>query len=320
MKKVFGVSVICAFIMLLSVTFSYAAWPPDADIVYGYAKLNDSTSYVFRSDGNANPYTDARNFDPIANGDKLELALNNNSLTGVLLYLGKPDRSSYPNSDGDPPYPPGYCSPRKANFWFDINNGVKTSNYKNYKAAFDILVWKNSSKTERRGNPVGGKYYLNDNSVCLGIRRWVDAEAGGIVHDLIFTIEPSTTPCTTSGPNAVTETAINSFYTNDKNYNYEDYLKLGTSIFDLVVYYIGFGSDFAFEQAGTNTWTVSGGGQATLGVVTVVKERTHQVSWIPLASYANLPFQAMVSTTGAFTAPPKSQSATTLWGEIKSKE
>ena len=322
MKKFFGISVVCIFAMLLFVaTFTYADWPPNDTIVAGYARLNDSTAYVFRSDGNSVPYTDAHVSSP---GDKLELAFTDSTLAtldGVLLYLGKPDFKSYPNPSpiggGDPSS--GYCSPRSTNFWFDIKDGKTTSNYKKYKAAFDILVWKDSSNKVRRGNLVNRKYYLNDNSVRLGIRRWLDS-SGATVHDMIFTIENSTTPCSGCGTNAVTETAINAFYSNDQNYNYEDYVGIGTSNCDLVVYYISFNNDFTFAKPGSNTWTISGGGKATLGVVTVVGENPHVTSWIPLASYTDLPFQVKVSTDNGFPAPPKSQSATTLWGEIKSQE
>jgi len=317
MKKFFGISMVCIFTMLLFVTFVYADWPPNEQISYGYAQLNGSSSYVFRNGNGITLYTDAHISSP---GDKLELAFNSsNALDGALLYLGKPDRWSYPNEADDPTYPPGYCSPRSTNFWFDIDDGKTTSNYKKYKAAFDILVWKDSSNKVRRGNLVNRKYYLNDNSVRLGIRRWFDS-SGATVHDMIFTIENSTTPCLGCGTNAVTETAINAFYSNDKNYNYEDYKGIGTSDCDLVVYYISFANDFTFAKPGSNTWTISGGGKATLGVVTVVGENPHVTSWIPLASYTDLPFQVIVSTSNTFTAPPKSQSATTLWGEIKSLE
>jgi len=315
MKKFFGISVVCILTMLLSVTFVYADWPPNETISYGYAQLDDSSSYVFRNGNGITFYTDAHISSP---GDKLELAFNsNNALDGALLYLGKPDSKSYPNEADDPSS--GYCSTRSTNFWFDIKDGTTTSNYKNYKAAFDILVWKDSSNKTRRGNSaVGGKYYLNDNSVRLGIRRWYDS-GGATVHDMIFTIENSTTPCSGCGTNAVTERAINAFY-KGKNYNYEDYVGIGTSVCDLVVYYISFNNDFTFIKTGSNTWTISGGGKATLGVVTVVGENPHRTSWIPLASYTDLPFQVTVSKTYPFTAPPKSQTSTTLWGEIKSEE
>jgi hypothetical protein len=69
----------------------------------------------------------------------------------------------------------------------------------------------------------------------------------------------------------------------------------------------------------TFTWTISGGGTATLGVATVVSENPHVTSWIPLASYTDLPFQVTVSTTNGFTAPSKISTSTTLWGEIKSQ-
>jgi len=322
MKKLFWLSTVCIFAMLLFVAFTYAAWPPNCDIVAGYAQLSDSTPYVFRSDGGGY-YTDVH-LNPGFPGDKLELAFNKttSTLDGVLLYLGKPDRSSHPNPStivgGDPPYPPGYCSPRKTNFLFDIKDGITTPYYKKYGSAFDILVWNDGSKKVRRGNSVSGKYYLNNNSVNLGIRQWVDS-GGSFVHDMIFTIEPSTIPCSVSGPNAVTETAINNFYKNDKNYNYEDYKGIETSIFDLVVYYISFNNAFTFDKTGSNTWTISGGGGATLGVVTVVTDSPHLTSWIPLATYANLPFQVTVSTTYPFTAPPRFDKPTTLWGEIKSR-
>jgi hypothetical protein len=319
MKKFFVISVVLCFTMLLFAAFVYAAWPPTNETIgYGYAQLNGSSSYVFRNGNDIALYTDAH----LASdgGDKLELAFNSsNVLDGVLLYLGKPDQKSSQYEEDDPTYPPGYCSPRSVNLWFDIKDGKTTLNYKKYKAAFDILVWKDSTKTIRRGNPEGRKYYLNDNSVRLDVRRWIDTNI--IEHSLIFSVEPSTTPCDSIGPNAITETAINNFYTNDTNYNYEDYLGIGTSAFDVVVYFISFNNDFTFNKVtgSNNTWTISGSGSATLGVVTVVNENPHQTSWIPLASYTNLPFQVTVSTTNPFTAPPRFDKPTTLWGEIKSQ-
>jgi len=311
MKKFFGISVVCIFTMLLFVvTFTYADWPPNETIVAGYAQLNDSTSYKFRSDGGGT-YTDVHiSGEP---GEKAELAFNKKgALDGILLYLGKPDNISFPTSPlGEPPY---YCSSRKSNFWFDILDGTKTAQYYSNKAALDILVWQ-SDKITRRGSLVNGKYYLNDNSVRLGIRRWLDV-SGSIVHDIIFTIEPSNTPCSGCGTNAVTQTAIDGFYIDDTDTDYRDYKEIGTSVCDLVIYRISYDSDFSFVKAKSkkNTWTISGNGSAHLGVVL-----NSDGSTVRLVDYTNLPFQVTVSTTSGFTAPPKSQTSTTLWGEIKSQ-
>ncbi|MBM3237866.1 hypothetical protein FJZ31_16375 [Candidatus Poribacteria bacterium] len=324
--KFFGigaVSVVCVLTMLLTGEAGSvsADWPPPGGTVYpGYAKLNDLAPYIIRSD-NGSQYVDVHISNPSSGpGDKVELAINDSTLIGALLYLGKPEpRSTPPSPLGE--NPPTYCSTRKANLYFDLLNDGKIlqPQYKKHKAVFDILVWKKGKVgKERRGVPISGKYYLSDNSVHVGVRRWTDV-SGAKVHDIIFTVEPAPDPCNGGcGVNAVTQTTVNDFYPKDTNWDYTDAVDAGTGSCALIIYFLSYDNDFTVVPVGDSTWTITGGGKAHLGV------QLNGDGMVYLADYTDLPFQVTVSRTELPAAPRRpmlspASKLSVIWGELKGK-
>ncbi len=146
------------------------------------------------------------------------------------------------------------------------------------------------------------------------MRRWVDV-SGVIVHDVVFTVEPSSDPCSSSGcgADAVTQTNVDSFYNKGQDPDYFDARDVYEEDHcDLIPYWIKYNQDFIITKDG-DTWILSGGGSARLGI----REQPNR-NFVGLADYTDLPFEITVSTS-SFSAPPKAKTLTTLWGDIRTE-
>jgi hypothetical protein len=155
MKKL-GFILVFALAFLLITSLTYGAKPPTPPtyiFYYGYATLDDSSSYKIVSDG-LGQYID-RNFTSDG-GDKIEVQLKyNNKTKGYDLiyfrcFIGKPELP--------------WRSDRRARFNFDVLNSTQGSNYADNETVAKMLAYNNVSfPTVRRP--------LNDDSVHIAFQK-----------------------------------------------------------------------------------------------------------------------------------------------------
>ena len=283
--------VICVIVLCTALgSVAWAGKPQTYHTEYGYAMLTNSVNYVICNDG-AGQYAD------INKGGKdlveLEIYDSNKALRSVHVFLGKPELP--------------YRSPRKVEFLFPIRSIASTdpyyNNYLNNRAVYDIL------KSEES--------YLNGNIIHADIAAYPGSKLR-----VQFVVDPGCTAEPDAVPPAITQAAVNAFYTNDANPAYWT-AKIAESspeadAHDHIIYTLYY--NLPFTVTGTYpTFTISTSGSATLGVGRLkgVKSGTHEIVY--LANY-NVPFQLTIATLGMLAskpAPRKYDTISIIWGAIK---
>ena len=321
--KFFGIGVALVVCISASLLVSSITWakgkPQKTHTEYGYAKLTDTDDYVIQSDGDGQ-YIDCNVLG--ADGeDQVQIVLyENGALEYVHLLFGK---MLYHYSEFDP-------SNRRVNFWFDIEvpETEMLEDYEGHEAVYDILVWEDRNKDNRRGkqDDTSGEYYLNDGSVHFPIKVYADGSAGWVQ----FVVDPGYdgTP-----PEAITQAAVDDFYPNDTDVDYWDTSEPDP---DQILYYLDYGIN-AFHVAPVDrdgdekpdTWILTAtGSPVKLFVKKYIplsrgKSPIRRVERVDLAEYSDgVPFQLIVSLNDLISyslAPGKYNTLPTLWGKIKAR-
>lgn len=192
-----------------------------------------------------------------------------------------------------------YASTRRVRFLFDIANGARLIEYP--KAVYDILI--------DRGTP--------DGAVHLAVMYRVSESH---VDDVAFIIDPGWNG---TDPDAITQDALNDFYSDDTNENYR------TTDYGHVIYYLGY-PDYPNPDCITpvpvdiDTWTITCSGPVTLYVMRTSgggKGKGNRYEKMDLATYGELPFKLTMSLESIELpqAPRKHNTLSTTWGKIKAK-
>ena len=307
--KFFGIRmvlVVCTMTLLLAgdVGLFSSAWakgkpPGKGELEYhtesGYAKLRDGDGDVIRSD-DGRQYIDKH----IADGeDQVEFLIYDatSALYQSNTFMGEVENQST----------------RKVNFLFDFLNDAVTKPGEG-QAVYDILAWTDGTRSSRRGNLVGSKYYPNDGTVHLKVTIAETREQGVFKGLVPFVVDPGWGG---TNPNAITQTAVNNFYGDDQDVNYK------TNTLGHIIYYLDYDNGFTIE-GGYPTWTfILNPGPVRLTVVfTKRKGKAPGGSVVTLATYDYLPFQLTVSLndlSSSSPAPRKHNTLSTIWGKIKAK-
>jgi hypothetical protein len=292
--KFFGIGIAlaaCVLILLLDaeagfISVAWAGKPPKYHTEYGYAKLRDDIGDVVKSD-------DGRQFidKHIAGGeDQVEFLIYDatNALYQSDTFMGEVENQST----------------RKANFFFDFNDAVTKPGED--QAVYDILVWTDGTRSLRRGNLVGSKYYLNDGTVHFKVTIAETREQGVFKGLVPFVIDPGWDGTAQS---AITQTTVNNFYDGDQDVIYK------TNTLGHIIYYLDYDNGFTIE-GGYPTWTFT----PNSGPVRLTVVKGKKVGFVvTLATYEALPFKLTVNSL-ALPAPRKHNTLSTTWGEVRSGE
>jgi len=267
---------------------------------YGYAILQDGDGDVIKSDGKGQ-YVDCT----LGGEDLVQLDIYNddNSLRFIEVYAGK---MTYHHPTFSP-------STRRVNFLFNIDGGIKTPEYMNNKAVYDILLqYKDVSGAYIDRSPDN---FLDDGTLHAPIVVYTNPDTKDRVQ---FVVDLGYDG---KEPKAITQAAVDSFYDNDENADYWDTGESRYGEAGQVIYTLYYDSKF-IVASGYPTWTVTASGSAKLGVGRYSGKGgrgAHKVVY--LSEYSALPFQLIVSVNSlepSF-APRKNNTLSSSWGELKAR-
>jgi hypothetical protein len=283
--------VICVIVLCTALgSVAWAGKPQTYHTEYGYAMLTNSDNYVIWNDG-AGQYADKNK----GGKDLVELEIydSNKALRSIHVFLGKPELP--------------YRSPRKVEFLFPIRSIASTdpyyNNYLNNRAVYDIL------KSEES--------YLNGNIIHADITAYPGSKLR-----VQFVVDPGCTAEPGAVPPAITQAAVDAFYTNDANPAYWT-AKIAepspeADAHDHIIYTLYY--DLPFAVTGTYpAFTITNSGSATLGVGRLKGGGSGAHDIVYLAKYT-VPFQLTVTALGKLgsnAAPKKYDTVSTTWGDIK---
>lgn len=294
----------CVFAMILSIgaNIAWAGKPAKYHTEYGYAELADESGYDIWSD-NGGPYTDKNK------GGKDEVWFEvyddgTNKLKKAVIFMGKPEVP--------------YNSDRKVNLQFDIDRGVKTAEYANNEAVYQILRYTRdnfgSSFYIGRGNPPG---VLNDGSVHARVTvAEVDAGYAGQIQ---FVVDPG---YDATLPQAINQSAVDALAAQEGLTN-GPYWTTDTEGYGHIIYNFYYSANFDVipesPTDGNLTWTITPQpGSVKLAILRCKNSAIRRI--VNLSTYDALPFKITLVSLGRLTtAPKKVNNISTTWGMIKER-
>jgi hypothetical protein len=260
---------------------------------YGYAMLDNSEGYKIWND-NANPYVDInKSYNNLVGQDLVELEIYDSSkaLKSIHVYLGKPELPQR--------------SSRRVEFLFPIQEITQAdtyyANYLNNKAVYDILKSEQNDFTNRI------------------IHADIVAYPGSKLR-VQFVVDPGCTAEPDAVPTAITQSAVDAFYSNDTNVSYWT-AKLAepspeADAHDHIIYTLYY--DLPFSVTGTYPeFVIETAGSATLAVgkLKSKKSASHEIVYL---AECDVPFKLIVTSLGKLSAAPRRQDKiSTAWGDAK---
>jgi len=327
---------ICVFILTIQfISVALAKKPENPpprpySVKYGYAILEDGNGNVITSDGH-DQYVDIEKVtssDTIywegdtKRGDKIRVLSydDDGELIWLRAFIGKPEMLE--NSTG-------YRSPRRVKFNFDLYKDATTPRPGEGMAVYDILS-KITANGFARGNLVGDKHYLNDETVHFVVAIGsCDFFGEGAQTRAMFMVDPG---CVAEDPLAISQTSVNEFYTGDGDPSYWTSIQGASTTdgdydaHDQIAYHLLVNqlNVVAFDTDGDkkdDKWEITPNeGPVTLQVYKDIGRRNPKYVAVQLATYPSILFKVILSLNPPPGAPPKEKTSTTLWGEIKFRE
>ncbi len=275
---------------------------PEYTTVYGYAMLADRDGDRIRSDGQGQ-YVDCT----LGGKDFVEMEIyNDGSLKRVEVYCGKITHH----------HPGCVPSTRRAIFDFDVYTDAIVTPGEGM-AVYDILRWYRQD----------GEYVPRDLNEESG------PDIKGTVHAVIhmnanerekiqFVVDPSHDG---QDPKAITQSAVDAFYDDDKNIDYWNNSQFGEP--GQIVYSLYYGDDgfdihAEGEDGSIDTWEITPKGIDPV-ILGAYRQKPGPPGITELARYDAVPFQLIVSLNSFEeedpAAPGKHDSLSALWGKMKTQ-
>ncbi len=299
------------FSYILSLTLASIAFGGKPSFNYypqpGYVMFNDSTQYVIRSDGGG-VYADC-SYDGT---DMVQLSIwDDGTFQGLHFYPGVMQKSFYNCAFGT-------FSLRRVNFYFNVSGITATqpAGDQNGNAVLEILRWINESgdfRTDASG-------FINDGSLHVPMDLYRTGHAW-----IQFGIDPTPSSIQPgSNPKAVTQDSVNSFYDGDIDTAYWcTRTEPDREPAPYVLYNIDYGRNGVDVQSiNSRTWRIKTKARKPTDPVRLYVRKDNQSGQaIYLLNYASVPFELIASldpiTSYPNPAPPKTNTISTTWGELK---
>ena len=263
---------------------------------YGYAMLQGEGNAI--ENDNKGQYMDCT----LGGEDLVQIDIYNddNSLRFIEVYAGK---MTYHH----PTFPP---STRRVNFLFDIDGGIKTPEYVDNKAVYDILLqYRDGTYIDRSPDN-----FLDDGTVHAPIIVYTNPDTKDRVQ---FVVDPGYDGMDAK---AITQATVDSFYDDDKNAGYWNTGESRYGEAGQIIYSLYYDSKF-IVAGGYPTWTITASGSAKLGVGRYSGKGKGAHKVVHLSEYSTVPFQLIVSVNSLVPplAPGKNNTLSISWGELKAR-